>query len=626
MLLHQVNLGVLASVVRSTVEWGVYMDRPDAVYQAAFESRYLSHMADYYAHSSVSTDTPRDYFPYAYKRYLKEMSLAADILPTHTHTSTGSSTEGDSPVMRVSHCLLSVLITTHRTALDASLSEIFRLCEADILHSVCGLYERLPGGIDVLAGVLRQTVMDEGRALAEQLGGDALRKPKKYARVLLQLYDRYYALVEAVFTRESNDSSPPLPSSGRGEADDGRVLHAFYEGVRYVLNSPSLYTGATRNIAPEMLAKYTDMLLRRGKVKLSEDEIDTRLDRVMVLFRLCNNKDVFQAYYERMLARRLLHAVSVSLDAEHAMVARLTAAVGHNYTHKFSQMFTDMALSEDMTKEFNASSGGGGGGGDVWMGVRVLKTSAWRGYSADAKMRVPLVLSGPLAQCVSAFETFYEGKHSGRKLTWLHALSKGELRTGYLHGGEKDLLCSAVQLSLLLLFNTTDTLTFASVASSLALSSPPHVDMLRRQTAHIVKEGILLIDSGGDAGGGGGGDVGGGEIGDETVLRVNAAYENKRRRVKITSSVSMSSSSVSGEERAATEAAIADGRRFVVQAAIVRVMKARKKLPHTQLVAQVIQQTRASHVPNVAAIKTEVEALIEREYLCRADDGYEYLA
>lgn len=66
---------------------------------------------------------------------------------------------------------------------------------------------------------------------------------------------------------------------------------------------------------------------------------------------------------------------------------------------------------------------------------------------------------------------------------------------------------------------------------------------------------------------------------------------------------------------------------FQVDAAIVRIMKTRKKLSHQQLLSEVFSQLRFTAKP--ADLKKRIESLIEREYLERDDEDsnlYHYVA
>ena len=73
---------------------------------------------------------------------------------------------------------------------------------------------------------------------------------------------------------------------------------------------------------------------------------------------------------------------------------------------------------------------------------------------------------------------------------------------------------------------------------------------------------------------------------------------------------------------------VEDDRSIAIEAAIVRIMKARKELPHQQLVLEVLQQLHFFR-PNPKVVKRRIEHLIEREYLERSAEKtnvYRYLA
>eukprot|EP00611_Tribonema_gayanum_P003660 TRINITY_DN128_c5_g3_i3.p5 TRINITY_DN128_c5_g3~~TRINITY_DN128_c5_g3_i3.p5 ORF type:complete len:118 (-),score=68.99 TRINITY_DN128_c5_g3_i3:518-871(-) len=70
-------------------------------------------------------------------------------------------------------------------------------------------------------------------------------------------------------------------------------------------------------------------------------------------------------------------------------------------------------------------------------------------------------------------------------------------------------------------------------------------------------------------------------------------------------------------------------RQNMVEAAIVRIMKARKALGHNALVAEVTKQLQNRFNPAPVFIKKRIEALIERDYLQRDEKDrrtYVYLA
>ncbi len=74
---------------------------------------------------------------------------------------------------------------------------------------------------------------------------------------------------------------------------------------------------------------------------------------------------------------------------------------------------------------------------------------------------------------------------------------------------------------------------------------------------------------------------------------------------------------------------VEEDRKPQIEAAVVRIMKARRVLDHNSIVAEVTRQLSARFLPNPTVIKKRIESLIEREFLERdATDRrlYRYLA
>lgn len=77
------------------------------------------------------------------------------------------------------------------------------------------------------------------------------------------------------------------------------------------------------NKPAEMMAKYLDGKLRTGNRGMDDADVEQTLNDVLFLFRFTQGKDIFEAYYKRDLAKRLLLNKSASFDAERSMLLKL---------------------------------------------------------------------------------------------------------------------------------------------------------------------------------------------------------------------------------------------------------------------------------------------------------------
>lgn len=97
--------------------------------------------------------------------------------------------------------------------------------------------------------------------------------------------------------------------------------------------------------------------------------MDELLNRVMVLFRFIRGHDVFEAFYKKDLAKRLLLGRSASMDWERLMVGKLKAECGSQFTAKIEGMFKvrlfflQVSRSSSLTPENQ-------GFGDIWATVQ----------------------------------------------------------------------------------------------------------------------------------------------------------------------------------------------------------------------------------------------------------------
>ncbi|KAH7041036.1 Cullin family protein [Microdochium trichocladiopsis] len=384
----------------------------------------------------------------------------------------------------------------------------------------------------------------------------------------------------------------------------------------------------------EMIAKHIDLLLRGGLKTLPQSllsdvqdradaeksgqastgdedaELDRQLDQALELFRFIEGKDVFEAFYKQDLARRLLMGRSASADAERSMLSKLKSECGSSFTHNLEQMFKDQALARDEMASYRAwREGNGHKTGGLDLSVSILSAAAWPTYP-DTNILLP----DNVASQVEQFDKYYVNKHTGRRLTWKHSLAHCVVKARF-NKGPKELLVSAYQAVVLTLFNQVEgrggdneVLTYQQVSEGTGLTGG---DLDRTlQSLACGKSRVLTKNPKGK------------EVNPTDTFTVNKAFVDPKYRVKI-NQIQLKETK---EENQATHERVAQDRQFETQAAIVRIMKSRKTMTHAELVAEVINQTKSRGAVDTAEIKKNIEKLIEKEYLEREGNSYEYLA
>lgn len=133
--------------------------------------------------------------------------------------------------------------------------------------------------------------------------------------------------------------------------DDGEFSSGLDKALQGVVNSKE--AGQTVPKASERLARYTDALLKKSTKGLSDADLEAKLTSAIVIFRYIEDKDIFQKFYSKMLANRLIASTSASMEAEEMMINKLKQACGYEFTCKLSRMFTDIGLSQELTVHFD---------------------------------------------------------------------------------------------------------------------------------------------------------------------------------------------------------------------------------------------------------------------------------
>ena len=367
---------------------------------------------------------------------------------------------------------LEALVSAHAPLFREEFQVLLDNERQDDLARMYKLLSRIAGGLDPLRTRFEAHVRKAGLAAVDKVAADGDNlEPKVYVDALLEVHGRYQKLVDEAFA---------------GESEFVRSLDNACK--EFVNRNKVCKSGSTRS--PELLAKYTDTLLKKSAKSAEEADLENMLVQIMTVFKYIEDKDVFQKFYSRMLAKRLVHTSSASDEAEMSMIGKLKEACGFEYTNKLQRMFQDIQISKDLNGNYKEWQSQVLDGDDLKKAVDpsyyILGTGFW-------PLNPPTTAFIPpqdIVKTYERFQKFYFEKHNGRKLTWLWQLCKGEMKANYIKNTKVPYTfqVSTYQMAIMLLFNDAETVTYEEMQRATALTD----EVLSPSVAILVKAKVVL--------------------------------------------------------------------------------------------------------------------------------------
>ncbi|EZF72760.1 hypothetical protein H105_05043 [Trichophyton soudanense CBS 452.61] len=599
-------------------------DSTGKLYHTTFEPAYLEASRRYYAAEGQRLLTTTDAATFCKRvtaRIRAEQSLCQQTLSPVT----------EAKVMEViDDCLIRHYIGEVIRMDDSGVKYMIQNDRLEDLKNVFELIARIDAKKVALTKVVQQTVIEYGTAVNTAAKELSQNPPAPLA-------------TDQGKKSSAPDEKQPVANLQTAAAikwvDDVLKLKAKFDRIweEAFIKDQALQTSLTLsfsdfiNVNPrgtEYLSLFFDENLRKGIKGKTEEEVDALIDNGITLLRYIRDKDLFETYYKKHLSRRLLMKRSASMDAERQMITKMKMEVGNTFTQRLESMFKDMAVSTDLTTSYRDYIAGNYNS-RIELEMSVLTSTMWpmeimSSHNREGQVQLPCIFPKNVESLKQSFERFYLDKHSGRKLSWLPGMGTADIHATFTRPNGKverhDLNVSTYAMVILLLFNdlpSGESLTFEEIQEKTriptnelirnlqSLAVAPKTRILRKEP---MSKGVQPSDK----------------------FSFNEQFTSKFTRLKI-GVVSASGNKVENkEERTDTEKKTSEERGNTIEAAIVRIMKQRKTLAHSQLITEAISQLAARFTPDVNMVKKRIESLIDREYLERITDSdppaYSYVA
>eukprot|EP00968_Pinguiococcus_pyrenoidosus_P001081 scaffold48_cov311-Pinguiococcus_pyrenoidosus.AAC.276 len=102
-----------------------------------------------------------------------------------------------------------------------------------------------------------------------------------------------------------------------------------------------------------LLCSYCDRILKTGGEKMSDEQVEEGLTKLVRLFGYLTEKDLFGDIYRNQLSKRLLYQRSASDDWERMMISKLKLTCGAQFTGKMEGMLNDLSIGDDQRAKFD---------------------------------------------------------------------------------------------------------------------------------------------------------------------------------------------------------------------------------------------------------------------------------
>jgi cullin 1 len=598
-----INTRLISNYIGSLLALGCETDTYDehkgslCAYRKYFETTFMRATADYYTTRAMELIQQTDITGY--------MCKIADWIDAENH-------RVNTYLHDISRAQVNTILelTLIRNFAQQMVAELPRYLTSGLSTEIGILYSLMKrvNNVQLMADMFGEFLLKNGQTAISGLADD---DPDKFMAAVLGVY---------------NDGTRILKEHFKS---DILFVAAFDKAHRSFINTNSLTAAAKRpGVIASILSKYSDAVLR-GSIKVSnvsaiadtnnkDDDVEIQLENIMNIFKYLEDKDIYQKFYSKYLAKRLITGRIISEEAENSMVSKLKSLCGMEYTSRFQTMTKDLTSSRELVAKYKQSTQGKNAVA-AGFDILVLTSGSW---PIQATAAGEFILPLELQKFADSFTTFYLGNSQGRKLTWLHNMSYGDLTANYIKSADGKrpkyvFQASGIQMVILLAFNQSESLSLTDLAQTTGIKP----DQLKPQMELLVKMKILKQQKSAEAG-------------DTTtpladaaspVFALNTKYSYKKLKVNINQPIKTEVAAESSELVKSAE----EDRSYAIQATIVRIMKSRNVLAHALLVGETITQCSKYFTPKVPAIKKNIDLLIEKEYLKRSEgkrDEYTYVA
>ena len=384
---------------------------------------------------------------------------------------------------------------------------------------------------------------------------------------IVELYLKYKSIADTKFSKE--------------EKFEFEFRNAFIKALNQKTNNTFIIM---------LLSKYCDQYFKNKKPELSFTEFK---ERVVIIFKSIQNKDLFIIPYKKDLSKRLLLNRGVNENQEVELANLFLNTIGENdESISLQHMFNDLKISRNQYDNLTTSS-------LIEFTPFILEKRYWPDIpKIDPNADNELILSPILQECVKQFMTqFHEldSKNCSKVLDWTNYGLHQLVIAVTFDRGVKELIVNLYQAIIILLFEHQERYTIDEFVARSQMD-----ERFIKRIINSLMRCKLVIQH-------------------EDKYEFNYGLQDKSTKIKVPFAKDISKEAKTIEKLQTIEL-VERNRQEEFRSTLTKIMKEHRLMTMTELLNTAIKQLQTKGPVTVQDLKQTIEFLIDGEYLKREDN------
>ena len=334
-----------------------------------------------------------------------------------------------------------------------------------------------------------------------------------------------------------------------------------------------------------------------------------------IIFKLINNKDLFEIVYRNNLCKRLIRNSSMMKETELIFYEKMKEESGTNYVKDIKTMISDIMNSLEINYNYKVDTKNN----NIECYFKILSKDSWpikintktlkeenNNNSTDNKkdddknnlnVKIDIILPLPLYKCLSDFNIYYNSHFKNRNLIYIPELSWAEL-SAKINNKEYTFIVSVSQLVILMLFNKNKKISIETICNETKIKQ----NQIQSYYYYLVKTKLLILNN--------------------NILELNTNFKSNENKINLNYKNTKNDEKEKKEEKELSHFVIED-RKYQIDASIIHELKFNKKLSFEELKKNIIKNLSGYFVPEIQLIKARLENLLDRNLIKRDENNSE---